>query len=250
MLPQVAKCDKIRETDLSSVKYYLIGGRNVAPDVVDKMNNFLSNGQVVVGYGITGIGFVTLNRTKSSKSSDSCGSLKHNLEAKIIGPCGNRLNIGENGELCVKSPSKLLGFYKNPAATQELFDDEGFVLTGDIGHFDNVGYLHLVERKHDNSKLNSEQTASGEKKHVTINAPEGADKDSNGFWKDDIYNFGSSNKMPSVCSMRFYLFIFFSGKFPRSKFFDDFFFREPFPMSPFRSNLRERIQKIVANFFD
>lgn len=236
------------------MKYYLIGGRNVVAADVDKMNNFLSNGQVVVGYGITGIGFVTLNRTKSSKSSDSCGSLKNNLEAKIVGPTGNRLNIGENGELCVRTPSKLLGFYKNPRATQELFDDEGFVLTGDIGHFDNVGYLHLVERKHDGSKLNSEQTASGERKHVTINDPasEGANKDSNGFWDDDIFDFGSSNKI-FKCFFKYVLFKFyfyFSGRFPRSRLFDEFFSRDRRPRSPFRSDLRERIRQIVANFFD
>lgn len=52
-----------------------------------------------------------------------------------------------NGELCIRADFKFLGYFNNPEATWEVFDEDGFILAGDIGHFDDNGNLFITGRK-------------------------------------------------------------------------------------------------------
>lgn len=72
-----------------------------------------------------------------------------NTRVKIADDNGNLVGPNENGELLVKLPCSLLGYYKNPEANENAFDDEGWLKTGDIGYFNDLGHLYLVDRKKD-----------------------------------------------------------------------------------------------------
>ena len=57
------------------------------------------------------------------------------------------LKLAEDGELLVRGPSVFAGYWQKPAATAECFDSEGWFRTGDIGHFDDDGFLYITDRK-------------------------------------------------------------------------------------------------------
>lgn len=103
---------------------------------------------IQVIYGLTEIGG-SVSLAIIPGDIDSVGKLLNGVQVKIIDESGNKCGVGENGEVCVKRHFKCLGYYGNKKATEQLFDQDGFILSGDIGYFDEEGYLHFIERKKD-----------------------------------------------------------------------------------------------------
>ncbi|MBJ6778397.1 AMP-binding protein, partial [Pasteurella multocida subsp. multocida] len=62
---------------------------------------------------------------------------------------GNELPVGERGELCVKGPQVMKGYWQRPEATEEILDAEGWLKTGDIAVIDEDGFVRIVDRKKD-----------------------------------------------------------------------------------------------------
>jgi long-chain acyl-CoA synthetase len=68
---------------------------------------------------------------------------------KVIDDDGKELPLGERGELCVKGPQVMKGYWKRQEATDEILDSEGWLKTGDIGIIDEDGFIRIVDRKKD-----------------------------------------------------------------------------------------------------
>ena len=68
---------------------------------------------------------------------------------KVISDEGVDLGLGERGELCVKGPQVMKGYWQNPEATAEVLDAEGWFKTGDIAVIDPDGFVRIVDRKKD-----------------------------------------------------------------------------------------------------
>ena len=98
---------------------------------------------LVQGYGLTETSPVISAETDKEKRPGSVGLILPNLEAKIINP--NNEGIGE---LAVKGPSIMLGYYKNEEVTKETLKD-GWFSTGDFGYIDKDGFLYITGRKKD-----------------------------------------------------------------------------------------------------
>ena len=98
---------------------------------------------LVQGYGLTETSPVISAETDKEKRPGSVGLILPNLEAKIINP--NNEGIGE---LAVKGPSIMLGYYKNEEVTKETLKD-GWFSTGDFGYIDKDGFLFITGRKKD-----------------------------------------------------------------------------------------------------
>ena len=98
---------------------------------------------LVQGYGLTETSPVISAETDKEKRPGSVGLILPNLEAKILNPDKDGI-----GELAVKGPSVMLGYYKNEKATKEAIKD-GWFSTGDFGYIDKDGFLFITGRKKD-----------------------------------------------------------------------------------------------------
>ncbi len=116
------------------------GGAAINQDIIDM---FEAIGITILnGYGITECApLVSCNRNKYQKKG-SVGVPIIGEEIKIKDPDEN----GE-GEICVKGPNVMLGYYKNPEATAAAFDEEGYFMTGDYGKLDDEGWLYITGRR-------------------------------------------------------------------------------------------------------
>lgn len=136
---------RIETTDLSSIRYYICSGTKVSLDVIQKMNKYLKNGIFCNGYGSTEFaGLIAVNI--DHQRNDCVGQFMRRCKAKIVNDQGERLGVGENGELCIKEPYPFSGYLGGDENADDRFDSEGFFKTGDIGRFDGNGDLFIVDR--------------------------------------------------------------------------------------------------------
>lgn len=145
-LIEMLKSGLLPETDLSSIKHVVVGGYKVPVAILDEFNSYLPNGEVHNMYGLSETGGTSVDFPKFS-GRDTVGKLTFGVKVKIIDEKGNRCGVNEDGELYIKSRHKLIGYYKNQKLTDQSLDNEGYFITGDIGHIDENGYLYIVDRK-------------------------------------------------------------------------------------------------------
>jgi long-chain acyl-CoA synthetase len=100
------------------------------------------------GYGLTEASpVVTLNPIKGRRRPGSIGLvLSKNIELKVIDDQGKPLGLEQTGELLVRGPNVMQGYYRNPQASQETLK-EGWLHTGDMARIDDYGYVYIVGRK-------------------------------------------------------------------------------------------------------
>lgn len=145
-LVQLLDHPSIESANLSSIKFFTSGGAKLTFDQIQRMDDYLTNGKLCYGCGITEtIGRIAVNLYHSE--NDCVGQLVSGCEAKIINDDGDRMGINEHGELCIKQLYNFLGYLGDSDATSNCIDDEGFFRTGDIARFDENGDLFIVDRK-------------------------------------------------------------------------------------------------------
>ena len=141
---------ELTRTDWSSVRALMIGAAPVPPELARRFTQ--STGvRVVQGYGLTESGPIThLNPVDDDErlTLDTAGLPCHDTEQKIVDiESGEReLPIGEVGEVCVRGPQLMLGYWNAPEATAAALRG-GWLYTGDIGRLDERGYLTITDRK-------------------------------------------------------------------------------------------------------
>ncbi|MBI4370171.1 MAG: long-chain fatty acid--CoA ligase [Elusimicrobia bacterium] len=104
---------------------------------------------VLEGYGLTETSPAVTMNTLAKRKQGTVGTVLPNMEVKIIGDDGKELGLGEEGEICVKGPNVMLGYFNLPEDTKAAFASDGYFKTGDVGRFDNEGYLTICDRKKD-----------------------------------------------------------------------------------------------------
>lgn len=166
------KNDQFNKTDLSSLKYLLVGGSKVPFHLKSDVARQLPNGNVNVAYGMSeAVGIVSIDYPTCIER-DTVGKLACGCQMKIIDDFGNRCGVNVDGEICLKMNYEFAGYYGNQSATDEIIDSEGFLASGDIGHFDEDGYLYIVDRKKDLMKYRGFQISPSEIDAFLIESPD------------------------------------------------------------------------------
>lgn len=135
--------------DFSQLKISLGGGAALQKVVVERWQTI--TGKVLYeGYGLTEASpVVSIMPFRSKRKNDSIGLPVPSTEISIRDDSGREVGIGETGQLCVKGPQVMGGYWNNPEDTNKAFSDDGWLMTGDVARMDEEGYLYLVDRKKD-----------------------------------------------------------------------------------------------------
>ncbi len=137
------------QLDFSHLKFTSGGGMAVQRVVAERWHA-VTGSVLAEGYGLTEASpVVTVNRFDVSTFSGSIGLPVPSTEIRIKATPDVDAAIGEPGELCVRGPQVMRGYWNNPAETAAVLDDDGWLHTGDIARIEADGYLYLVERKKD-----------------------------------------------------------------------------------------------------
>jgi len=135
--------------DFSRLKGTNSGGTALMSAVAERWKS-LTGCTVIEGYGLTETSPVVCANPHGEKSRlGTVGLPVPGTQLKVIDEAGNTLPLGERGELCVKGPQVMVGYWQRPEATAEVLDAEGWLRTGDIAVIDAEGFVSIVDRKKD-----------------------------------------------------------------------------------------------------
>lgn len=140
--------DDFKKLDFSHLRLSVGGGAAVQKSVAERWQQ-LTGLHLLEGYGLTECApLVTGNPYDLKRYSGSIGLPVPSTDVRLVDENGVDVADGEAGELLVKGPQVMLGYWQRPEATDEVLKD-GWLSTGDIATVDNDGFLHIVDRKKD-----------------------------------------------------------------------------------------------------
>ena len=137
--------------NLKSLRTGMMSGDFCPPDLMEQTIETMSIPELTISYGITEIGLLTqtsCKETRREKILYTVGEPLDGMEMKIINPItGEDLPTGKNGEICVRTPVMMKGYYNMPQETAELMDKEDWFHTGDMGVKDEDDFYRITGRR-------------------------------------------------------------------------------------------------------
>ncbi len=143
----------IQRYNFSSLKGIFVGAAPLTRAIKENFEA-KTGGRMIEGYGLTeAVTAIMANPYQGKHKIGSIGIPFPDVEVKIVSLDGSRdLPPCEQGEIVLRSPTLMLGYYKKPEETSETIRD-GWLYTGDIGHTDEEGYFYITDRKKDIIKV-------------------------------------------------------------------------------------------------
>jgi long-chain acyl-CoA synthetase len=140
---------KIAEVDFSRLRASIGGGAAVLPTTSAKWKA-MTGKDILEGYGLSETSpILTLNPATREGFSATVGLPFPSTDIKLLNAADEEAAIGEPGEVCAKGPQVMKGYWQKPDANAAAFTADGYFRTGDIGVFDERGFLRIVDRKKD-----------------------------------------------------------------------------------------------------
>jgi long-chain acyl-CoA synthetase len=140
---------KITEVDFSNLRVAVGGGAAVLPSTSAKWK-ILTGSDLLEGYGLSETSpILTINPMTATGFSATVGLPLPSTDIKLLDENNKEAAIGEPGEICAKGPQVMKGYWQRPDANAAAFTPDGYFRTGDVGVFDERGFLKIVDRKKD-----------------------------------------------------------------------------------------------------
>ncbi|MEN5346342.1 AMP-binding protein [Achromobacter mucicolens] len=145
----LAHNDDFSRLDFSGLRLTLGGGMAVQQQVAERWLK-ITGRPLIEGYGLSETSPVaTVNPTNATAYSGSIGLPLPSTDVAILDDAGNEVPLGERGEVGIRGPQVMLGYWRKPDETRNSMTADGFFRTGDIGIMDEQGYTRIVDRKKD-----------------------------------------------------------------------------------------------------
>ena len=141
----------IKDYNLSQWRLMHIGAQPVPKKLIEDWKKYFPHHEYDTNYGLSesiGPGCVHLGIGNLNKIG-AIGIPGFGWKVRIVDENRQEVSQGEVGELAVNGPGVMVEYYKNPEATKEVLDDNGWLYTGDIATMDKDGFIYLVDRKKD-----------------------------------------------------------------------------------------------------
>ncbi|HEY0025921.1 MAG TPA: AMP-binding protein [Longimicrobium sp.] len=135
--------------NLSSLRTGIVAGAPVTEELAQRIMRDLVPG-IRVGYGMTETGNTVSVNTPDDPRGKQIATVGRPLEGtqvRVIDADGSVLPVESVGEVAIKGPGVMQGYYRQPGETAQVFTPDGFFLTGDLGMVDEEGYVHLIGRR-------------------------------------------------------------------------------------------------------
>ncbi len=171
---------KCRETDFSSIRYLLYGASPIPLDLLNRAVETFRCGFIQL-YGMTETcGAVTFlpaedHEAGGNRRMRSAGRPIAGVGIAIRDETGRELGPGEVGEICIRSPTTMLGYWNLPEDTRKTIGPEGWVRSGDAGYLDDDGYLYIHDRVKDMIVTGGENVYPAEVENAIFGHPGVAD---------------------------------------------------------------------------
>jgi len=142
---------KFKRLDHSNLRLCISAASPFPKESQEALENIVGEGKLLELYGMTELSPVaTMNPSVGKKKLGSVGLPFLNVDLKIVDPDTNEVvPLGEPGEICVKGPLVMQGYYNKPEETAKAIDKDGYMHSGDIGIMDEDGYIRIVDRTKD-----------------------------------------------------------------------------------------------------
>jgi long-chain acyl-CoA synthetase len=142
---------KFKELDHSTLGTCISAAAPFPKESQAELEKIIGQGKLLELYGMTETSPVsTMNPSKGPKKLGSVGMPFLNVECKLVDPAtGESVALGEAGEICIKGPLVMQGYFNKPEETRNAIDQDGYMHTGDVAIMDADGYLTIVDRTKD-----------------------------------------------------------------------------------------------------
>lgn len=141
--------DGFAELDFSTLKFSMSGGMATQEPVAERWAR-VTGKPIIEGYGLSETSpVVSCNPLNIEQFNHSIGLPLPSTEVDIRDDDGRSLSLGEPGELCVRGPQVMSGYWRKDDVNAEAFTEDGFFRTGDIARQDSDGLFYIVDRKKD-----------------------------------------------------------------------------------------------------
>ena len=148
MFAALMNTPSFKDVDFSYLRVCIGGGMAVQPAVAKDWKKATGN-TILQGYGLTETSPAAIVCRLDEEFTGTIGLPIPSTEVMITGDDGNALPIGEIGEICIKGPQVMEGYWQRPAETAEVMLPGGWLRTGDVGRMDDDGYIFIEDRKKD-----------------------------------------------------------------------------------------------------
>ena len=146
----VALCnrDDFKALDFSSLKLTISGGMALTKTAAEQWKA-VTGSDIAEGYGLTETSPVATFNPLRAIQLGSIGKAVPSTEIKVIDENGKTLAIGQSGELCIRGPQVMKGYWQQAAETAKVLTEDGWFMTGDVAIIQGDGYARIFDRKKD-----------------------------------------------------------------------------------------------------
>ncbi|KAG7202960.1 hypothetical protein KM043_010097 [Ampulex compressa] len=245
----VAKHPAVVNYDFSSVREVFCGAAPLPKDILEDAKRRLGVPYILNAYGMTELSIVMTVSERTSADMSAMRLLPSSLCKVIDHETLEKLGPGRDGELCFKGERLMLGYYGNPEATRATIDQDGWLHSGDLGHYDMAGNIYISGRLKELIKYKAYQVSPSELETVLLSHP--AVKDAAVMGKPDE-NCGELPmalvvRQPNAHATAEEIVEYVNGKFSPQKWIRaGVHFVEAIPKNPTGKIMRQELPKLLS----